>query len=154
MSPRSGWGWAPRSSDPDPAARPRLNIGTRWRRPCPIAGVAVTGTGMALRQWAITTLGPFCVGHVLVQPARRSSAQARTAGCATPPALNATPDATVTARATAIEALAAQDTRLAGHITNQAARVKQLTAGSRNNGNFSMPRPADDLPPALSRQHA
>jgi protein-S-isoprenylcysteine O-methyltransferase Ste14 len=33
-----------------------------------VAGVAVTGTGIALRQWAITTLGRFFVGHVLVQP--------------------------------------------------------------------------------------
>jgi len=28
----------------------------------------VTGTGIALRQWAITTLGQCFVGHVLVQP--------------------------------------------------------------------------------------
>jgi protein-S-isoprenylcysteine O-methyltransferase len=28
----------------------------------------VTGVGIALRQWAIATLGRFFVGHVLVQP--------------------------------------------------------------------------------------
>jgi isoprenylcysteine carboxyl methyltransferase (ICMT) family protein len=33
-----------------------------------VAGVAVTGTGIALRQWAVTTVGRFFVGHVLVQP--------------------------------------------------------------------------------------
>jgi protein-S-isoprenylcysteine O-methyltransferase Ste14 len=47
---------------------PRLDIGQRQSRPCLVAGVAVTGTGIALRQWAITTLGQFFVGHVLVQP--------------------------------------------------------------------------------------
>jgi protein-S-isoprenylcysteine O-methyltransferase Ste14 len=47
---------------------PRLDIGQRWSRRCPVAGVVVSGTGIALRQWAITTLGRFFVGHVLVQP--------------------------------------------------------------------------------------
>jgi protein-S-isoprenylcysteine O-methyltransferase Ste14 len=47
---------------------PQLDIGQRRSRPCLVAGVAVTGTGIALRQWAITTLGQFFVGHVLVQP--------------------------------------------------------------------------------------
>jgi protein-S-isoprenylcysteine O-methyltransferase len=47
---------------------PGLGTGRRWHRPCLVAGVAVTGTGIALRQWAITTLGRFFVGHVLVQP--------------------------------------------------------------------------------------
>lgn len=47
---------------------PRLDISQKWRRPCQVAGVAVTGTGIALRQWAITTLGRFFVGHVQVQP--------------------------------------------------------------------------------------
>ncbi len=47
---------------------PRLDAGQRWARPCLAAGVAVTGTGIALRQWAIHTLGRYFVGHVLVQP--------------------------------------------------------------------------------------
>jgi len=47
---------------------PRLDAGPKWRRPCLVAGIAVTGTGIVLRQWAITTLGRFFVGHVLVQP--------------------------------------------------------------------------------------
>jgi hypothetical protein len=34
----------------------------------PLAGVAVTGAGIAGRQWAITTLGPYFTGLVLVQP--------------------------------------------------------------------------------------
>jgi isoprenylcysteine carboxyl methyltransferase (ICMT) family protein YpbQ len=33
-----------------------------------VGGVAVTAAGIALRQWAITSLGQFFVGHVLVQP--------------------------------------------------------------------------------------
>ena len=28
----------------------------------------MTGTGIALRQWAITTMGPYFVGRVVVQP--------------------------------------------------------------------------------------
>jgi len=47
---------------------PRLGAGQKWASPCLVAGVAVTGTGIALRQWAIHTLGRFFVGHVLVQP--------------------------------------------------------------------------------------
>jgi protein-S-isoprenylcysteine O-methyltransferase len=47
---------------------PRLDTGRKWGRPCLVAGIAVTGTGIALRQWAITTLGRYFVGHVLVQP--------------------------------------------------------------------------------------
>jgi hypothetical protein len=39
------------------AALPRLSVGQKRARSCLIAGVAVTGTGIALRQWAITTLG-------------------------------------------------------------------------------------------------
>jgi protein-S-isoprenylcysteine O-methyltransferase Ste14 len=50
------------------AGLPRLGIRPRWGRPCQVAGVAVTGTGIALRQWAIITLGPYFMGHVLVQP--------------------------------------------------------------------------------------
>ncbi len=33
-----------------------------------VSGVIVTGLGIALRQWAIATLGRFFVGHVVVQP--------------------------------------------------------------------------------------
>ena len=50
------------------AALPRLGIPPRWGRPCQVTGLAVTVTGIALRQWAIITLGPYFVGHVLVQP--------------------------------------------------------------------------------------
>jgi protein-S-isoprenylcysteine O-methyltransferase Ste14 len=47
---------------------PRADAGQTWARPCLAAGVAVTGAGIALRQWAIATLGQYFVGHVLVQP--------------------------------------------------------------------------------------
>ena len=47
---------------------PRLGAGDKWARPCLAAGVAVTGTGIALRQWAIHALGGYFVGHVVVQP--------------------------------------------------------------------------------------
>jgi len=47
---------------------PRADAGQKWARPCLAAGVAVTGAGIALRQWAIATLGQYFVGHVLVQP--------------------------------------------------------------------------------------
>jgi protein-S-isoprenylcysteine O-methyltransferase len=47
---------------------PQLNIGPKWGRPCQVAGAAMTGTGIALRQWAITTLGQYFTGHVLIQP--------------------------------------------------------------------------------------
>ncbi len=43
------------------ASLPRLNAGQKWDRPCLAAGIA-------LRQWAIATLGRYFVGHVLVQP--------------------------------------------------------------------------------------
>jgi protein-S-isoprenylcysteine O-methyltransferase Ste14 len=33
-----------------------------------VTGVVVTGAGIAIRQWAIITLGRFFVGHVIVQP--------------------------------------------------------------------------------------
>ena len=49
-----------------PAAR--LDVGQKWDRPCLAAGVAVTGAGIALRQWAIATLGQYFVGHELFQP--------------------------------------------------------------------------------------
>ncbi len=35
---------------------------------CVLAGMAVTGSGIALRQWSIATLGRYFVGHVQVQP--------------------------------------------------------------------------------------
>jgi protein-S-isoprenylcysteine O-methyltransferase Ste14 len=47
---------------------PRADVSRTWARPCLVAGIAVTGTGIALRQWAIHTLGQYFVGHVLVQP--------------------------------------------------------------------------------------
>lgn len=47
---------------------PRLDLRPRWRGPCQVTGVAVTGAGIALRQWAITTLGRYFTGHVQVQP--------------------------------------------------------------------------------------
>lgn len=50
------------------AFMPRLTAGPKWDRPCLVAGLAVTGAGIALRQWAISTLGRYFVGHVLVQP--------------------------------------------------------------------------------------
>jgi protein-S-isoprenylcysteine O-methyltransferase Ste14 len=50
------------------AVLPRLNAGHKWDRPCLAAGIAVAGTGVVLRQWAIHTLGRYFVGHVLVQP--------------------------------------------------------------------------------------
>ncbi len=47
---------------------PRADVGRTWAKPCLAAGIAATGTGIALRQWAIHTLGQYFVGHVLVQP--------------------------------------------------------------------------------------
>lgn len=47
---------------------PRTGAGRRWEGRCAAAGAAVTVTGVALRQWAIHSLGPFFVGHVAVQP--------------------------------------------------------------------------------------
>lgn len=47
---------------------PQLNTGRRSSRACLVGGIVVTGFGIALRQWAIATLGRFFVGHVLVQP--------------------------------------------------------------------------------------
>ena len=49
-------------------ALPRLNASQNWARPCLAAGLVVTGTGIALRQGAIHTLGRYFTGHVLVQP--------------------------------------------------------------------------------------
>jgi protein-S-isoprenylcysteine O-methyltransferase Ste14 len=50
------------------ASLPQFGIDQRRTRRCRVGGLAVTGLGVALRQWAITTLGPFFVGHVLAQP--------------------------------------------------------------------------------------
>jgi protein-S-isoprenylcysteine O-methyltransferase Ste14 len=47
---------------------PRTDVGHSWAKPCVAAGIAATGTGIALRQWAIRTLGQYFVGHVAVQP--------------------------------------------------------------------------------------
>jgi protein-S-isoprenylcysteine O-methyltransferase Ste14 len=47
---------------------PRLNASQKRDRLCLAAGIAVTSAGIALRQWAIRTLGQYFVGHVLVQP--------------------------------------------------------------------------------------
>jgi protein-S-isoprenylcysteine O-methyltransferase len=49
-------------------AVPRLSAGRRWGRRCAAAGATVTVTGIALRQWAIASLGRFFTGHVAVQP--------------------------------------------------------------------------------------
>jgi protein-S-isoprenylcysteine O-methyltransferase Ste14 len=50
------------------ALLPRLNADRKADSTRLAAGIAVTATGIALRQWAITTLGRYFVGHVLVQP--------------------------------------------------------------------------------------
>lgn len=50
------------------AAAAGLQADQRWTKHSLLTGVAVTGTGIALRQWAIATLGDYFVGHVLVQP--------------------------------------------------------------------------------------
>jgi protein-S-isoprenylcysteine O-methyltransferase Ste14 len=50
------------------ALLPRLNGGQKWDKPCLVAGIAVTGTGIVLRQWAIRSLGQYFVCRVLVQP--------------------------------------------------------------------------------------
>jgi len=46
----------------------RLNGGQKWDKPCIAVGIAVTGAGVVLRQWAIHSLGPYFVCRVLVQP--------------------------------------------------------------------------------------
>jgi protein-S-isoprenylcysteine O-methyltransferase Ste14 len=42
-------------------------VGDRHRTPCVLAGVAVTGAGVALRQWSIATLGRSFTGHVQIR---------------------------------------------------------------------------------------
>jgi protein-S-isoprenylcysteine O-methyltransferase Ste14 len=46
---------------------PGLAVSDRRRASCVLAGVAVTGTGVALRQWSIATLGRSFTGHVQIQ---------------------------------------------------------------------------------------
>jgi protein-S-isoprenylcysteine O-methyltransferase Ste14 len=50
------------------ATLPRFGVSQRRSGRCLVTGVAVTGAGIAIRQWAIITLGRFFVGHVIVQP--------------------------------------------------------------------------------------
>jgi protein-S-isoprenylcysteine O-methyltransferase Ste14 len=50
------------------AGLPELDVGDRRRAGWVLGGLAVTGAGIALRQWSIATLGDFFVGHVQVQP--------------------------------------------------------------------------------------
>jgi protein-S-isoprenylcysteine O-methyltransferase Ste14 len=47
---------------------PEEHGGHRRRVGWVLAGTAVTGGGIALRQWSIATLGRYFVGHVEVQP--------------------------------------------------------------------------------------
>jgi transposase len=61
--------------------------------------------------------------------------------------LDAARDAVIAAQARVIEALAAENARLAGQVADLAARVERLERlTSRNSGNSSMPPSADDLP--------
>jgi protein-S-isoprenylcysteine O-methyltransferase Ste14 len=46
---------------------PALAIDDRRRTRCVLAGVAVTGAGIAVRQWSIATLSSSFTGHVQVQ---------------------------------------------------------------------------------------
>jgi protein-S-isoprenylcysteine O-methyltransferase len=47
---------------------PGLDLSRNNKRAFSCAGLAITGLGVALRQWAIFTLGRYFVGRVLVQP--------------------------------------------------------------------------------------
>jgi transposase len=61
--------------------------------------------------------------------------------------LGAARDAVIAVQARVIEALAAENARLAGQVADLAARVERLERlASRNSGNSSMPPSADDLP--------
>jgi transposase len=61
--------------------------------------------------------------------------------------LDAARDAVIAVQARVIEALAAENSRLAGQVADLAARVERLERlASRNSGNSSMPPSADDLP--------
>jgi protein-S-isoprenylcysteine O-methyltransferase Ste14 len=46
---------------------PGLAVSDRRRGRCVLAGIAVTGAGVAVRQWSIATLGRSFTGHVQVQ---------------------------------------------------------------------------------------
>jgi protein-S-isoprenylcysteine O-methyltransferase Ste14 len=46
---------------------PGLAVSDRRRASCALAGVAVTGAGVALRQWSIASLGSSFTGHVQIQ---------------------------------------------------------------------------------------
>jgi protein-S-isoprenylcysteine O-methyltransferase Ste14 len=46
---------------------PGFAVGDRHRTRCALAGVAVTGAGVAIRQWSIATLGRSFTGHVQIQ---------------------------------------------------------------------------------------
>jgi transposase len=61
--------------------------------------------------------------------------------------LDAARDAVITVQARVIEALAAENARLARQVADLAARLERLERlASRNSGNSSMPPSADDLP--------
>lgn len=61
--------------------------------------------------------------------------------------LDAARDAVIAVQAGVIEALAAENARLAGQVADLAVRVERLERlASRNSGNSSMPPSADDLP--------
>jgi len=61
--------------------------------------------------------------------------------------LDAARDAVTAVQARVVEVLAAENARLAGQVTDLAARVERLERLiSRNSGNSSMPPSADDLP--------
>jgi len=50
------------------ALLPQLAVSRDGRRCWMVFGLVAAGAGVALRQWAIATLGRFFVGHVVVQP--------------------------------------------------------------------------------------
>ena len=61
--------------------------------------------------------------------------------------LDAARNAVIAVQARVIEALAAENARLAGQVADLAARVERLERlASRNSGNSSFPPSADDLP--------
>src|SRR5215472_9237125 len=69
--------------------------------------------------------------------------------------LDAARDAVIAVQARVIEALAAEDARLAGQAADLAARVGRLERLiSRNSGNSSMPPSSDDLPGHTPPQRA
>jgi protein-S-isoprenylcysteine O-methyltransferase Ste14 len=46
---------------------PGLTVSDRRRGRCVLAGIAVSGAGVAVRQWSIATLGRSFTGHVQIQ---------------------------------------------------------------------------------------